>query len=123
MNETTNSALSTGASAVVVLSVLVFGVAFYFFNCFCLKRICEKCGVMPGVLIWIPIAQLVPVFQVAKMPLWMVILCLIPFVNLVILIMLWAKICTARGKSPWLVILLFIPVVNLALTPYLAFSE
>ena len=53
----------------------------------------------------------------------MLILFFIPFVNFVVGIMMWAKICSACGKSPWLVILAFVPVVNNVFIPYLAFSE
>jgi uncharacterized membrane protein YhaH (DUF805 family) len=67
--------------------------------------------------------NLIPLLQVAKMPVWMILLFLIPLVNLVVAVMMWAKICTARGKSPWLVIMIFIPLVNIAFVPYLAFSE
>jgi hypothetical protein len=123
MNDTANTAAATGIAAGSLLFALVIGLAVYIFYCFCYKRICEKCGVNPGILIWIPIAQLVPLLEVAKMPVWMIILLLIPLVNIVIVIMLLAKICIARGKSPWLVILLFVPIANLILIPYLAFSE
>lgn len=123
MNESANNAFATGMGVAMMLVVLVVALAFYVFFCYCAKRICEKCGVTPGVLIWIPIAQLVPLLEVAKMPVWMIILFFIPIANLVVIVMMWAKICIARGKSPWLVIMLFIPVVNIAFIPYLAFSE
>lgn len=106
-----------------MLGVLFVALLFYLFFCFCCKRICEKAGHNPGILIWIPIAHFIPLLQVAKMPVWMIILLLIPIVNIVITVMMWAKICEARGKSPWLVILLFVPFVNLFFLPYLAFSE
>jgi uncharacterized membrane protein YhaH (DUF805 family) len=54
---------------------------------------------------------------------WMILLFFIPLVNFVIGIMMWAKICIARQKSPWLVVLFFIPVVDLIFLPYLAFSD
>ena len=57
------------------------------------------------------------------MPIWMIILLLIPLVNLIFFVMMWVKICQARGKSGWLVILLIIPIANLIFIPYLAFSE
>lgn len=123
MNESADNAVATGMGVAMMLVVLVVALAFYVFFCYCAKRICEKCGVTPGVLIWIPIAQLVPLLEVAKMPVWMIILFFIPIANLVVIVMMWAKICIARGKSPWLVIMLFIPVVNIAFIPYLAFSE
>lgn len=123
MNDTANTAAATGMAAGFFLFAIIVGLALYVFYCFCYKRICEKCGVTPGILIWIPIVQLVPLLQVAQMPVWMIILLLIPIVNIVILVMLFAKICIARGKSPWLVILMFVPVANLIFIPYLAFSE
>src|SRR5579862_657414 len=118
MNDTGNAAAATAMGLgmiVFMLFVLVIAVAVYVFICFCFKRICEKCGVNPGVLIWIPIVQLVPLLQAAKMPVWMIILFLIPVVGLIISIMMWVKICQARGKSGWLVVLLFIPIANIIL--------
>ena len=119
----TAAGATVGFGLVFILFFLLAGLAIYVFYCFCYKRICEKCGVTPGILIWIPLVQLVPLLQVAKMPIWMIILLLIPLVNIVIFVMMWVKICEARGKNPWLVILLFIPVVNICFIPYLAFSE
>ncbi|MGD0208039.1 MAG: DUF5684 domain-containing protein [Verrucomicrobiota bacterium] len=123
MNDNASSAAGTAMGLGLVLFVLLISLAFYVFYCFCAKRICEKCGVNPGILIWIPIANLVPLLQVAKMPIWMIILFLVPIINLIVAIMMWVKICQARGKSGWLVILLIIPIANLIFLPYLAFSE
>lgn len=123
MNETTNTAVSTGIGLAAGLLLFVIAVALYIFVCFCLKRICEKCGHQPGVLIWIPIVQLIPLLQIAGMSLWMLILFFIPFVNLIVGVIMWVKICLARGKSPWLVLLMFVPIANIIFIPYLAFSE
>ena len=118
-NNTATAAMGLG----VILFVALICLAVYVFYCFCAKRICEKCGVNPGILIWIPIANLIPLLQTAKMPVWMILLFLVPLVNLVVAIMMWVKICQARGKSGWLVIMMFIPIANLIFLPYLAFSE
>ena len=123
MNENATSAAAVGIGLVMLMVILVISLACYLFFCYCAKRICEKCGTPPGVLIWIPIVNLIPLLQVAKMPVWMILLFFIPLVNLVVAVMMWAKICTARGKSPWLVVMMFIPLVNIAFIPYLAFSE
>jgi len=123
MESTNHDAVATGVSIVVILFSLVIAVGLYVFSCYCFKRICEKCGKNPGILVWIPIVQLIPLLEVAGMAVWMIILFFIPIVNIVIGVMMWAKICEARGKSPWLVIMLFIPVVNIVFVPYLAFSE
>jgi len=123
MNDNASAAAVTAMGLGLILFVVFICLVFYVFFCFCAKRICEKCGVNPGILIWIPIANLVPLLQVAKMPVWMIILFLIPLVGLIISVVMWVKICQARGKSGWLAILLFIPIANLILIPYLAFSE
>jgi len=125
MNESGSGsdAVAAGVGIVFGLGLLVFGLALYLFICYCCKRICEKCGHNPGILIWIPIVNLVPLLKVAGMAVWMIILFFIPIVGFIMAIMMWAKICTARGKSPWLVIMIFIPIVNIFFIPYLAFSE
>ncbi len=112
-----------GLGIVAVLVLLVISLTFYVFFCFCCKRICEKCGKDPGVLIWIPIVNLVPLLELAGLPVWMIILFFIPLVNIVMGVLMWAKICVARGKSGWLVVLMFVPIANLVFIPYLAFSE
>ena len=102
---------------------LILLVALYIFYCYCLKLICQKSGVDPGVIIWIPIVQFLPLFQIAGInPLWILGL-LVPILNLVITVWLWAKVCEVRGKSPWLVVMLFIPILNILFLPYLAFSD
>jgi uncharacterized membrane protein YhaH (DUF805 family) len=123
MNDNASAAAGTAMGLGLILFFLVISLALYVFFCFCLKRICEKCGVNPGVLIWIPIAQLIPLLQVAKLPVWVIILFFVPLVNVITAIVLWVKICQARGKSGWLVLILVIPIANLIFLPYLAFSE
>jgi hypothetical protein len=126
MSDNSNAVVGAGLAGLGLLVILVLicvGLALYLFYCFCYKRICEKCGVTPGVLVWIPIVQLVPLLQVAKMPVWMIILCFVPLANIVVFFMMWAKICVARGRSGWLVLLFIVPIANLILVPYLAFSE
>ena len=102
------------------LIAFVFAVGIYVFFCYCAKVICEKAGHQPGVLIWIPIVQAIPLLTVAKLPIWFIILFFIPVVGFIVTIVMWVKICQARGKSGWLVLLGIIPVIFL---PYLAFSE
>lgn len=115
------------ATALFGLGILAFiaiiALAYYLFAYFCYKRICQKCGANPGILIWIPFAHFIPLLEVAQMPVWTIVLLFIPLVNVVWLIWLFAKLCVARGKSGWLVILLFVPIANLIFLPYLAFSE
>lgn len=120
------STSSNGADTMGLLGsliVLIVGLGFYLFYCYCCKLICQKAGHEPGILIWIPIANLIPLLTVSKLPIWTIILFLVPLVNVILGFVLWFKICEARGKSGWLVILLLVPIVNLAFIPYLAFTE
>ena len=123
MSEHSSGILGLGIGLFVFFAILCLALALYIFSSFCYKLICQKTGKEPGGIIWVPIVRYIPLMQVAKMPEWLVILLLVPFANLVVFILMWAKVCEARGKSPWLVILWFIPIVNIAFLPYMAFSE
>tara|TARA_R110001592_G_scaffold32139_1_gene112633 strand:+ start:2320 stop:2508 length:189 start_codon:yes stop_codon:yes gene_type:complete len=43
----------------------VIAVGFFIFMSYCLKLICEKAKLDPGVLIWIPFVQMIPMATVA----------------------------------------------------------
>src|SRR6185295_11709149 len=122
MNHEENAAaVFFGLGLVFLLVFLCVALVLYVFSSFCYKRICEKCGITPGAVVWIPIVRVIPLLQAAKMEVWMILLFLIPLVNFVIWIMMWMKICTARGKSQLMVIgVILLPIVFI---PYLAFSE
>jgi hypothetical protein len=107
-------------ATLVVLGILLL---VWLLVCYCLKRICLKCGSEPGILIWIPILNIIPMLNAAGLSGWLIILFFIPLVNFITGLVMWAKICQARGKSAWLVIMIFIPILNLLFIPYLAFSE
>lgn len=104
------------------MGFLVVWLVLYVVVSLALKKICEKCGVEPGVLIWIPIAQMIPVFRAGKMNPWLILLLIVPLANLVVLIMLFVNILKTLGKNPVMVILLLLPIVNLIYLLYLAFS-
>lgn len=102
---------------------LLFAVVFYVFFCICASRICRKAGTDPGILIWIPIVQLIPMFQAAKLnPLWIIGL-FVPVLNIVVAAMLWWKLCEALRKPGVLGLLILIPVVNIGLIAFLAFAD
>ncbi|PAW89893.1 MAG: hypothetical protein B9S33_02405 [Pedosphaera sp. Tous-C6FEB] len=119
----TQKAAAAGFSIVIVLVALFFAVVTHFVMSFFLKRICEKAGTNPGVMIWIPIAQLVPLLETAKLPLWHIVLFFIPLVNIGAAVFLFWKLCEARSKPGALALLLLVPGVNLGLILYLAFAD
>lgn len=110
-------------SLFALLFVLAFAVAAHFFMSYCMKRICEKCGHEPGILIWIPIANLLPQLTAAKLPTWMIVLFLVPFVNVAAFVVLFWKLCEARSKPGALGLLMLVPFANLGLILYLAFAD
>lgn len=119
MNEATNVAVGAG----VGLVTLVIGLAAYLFWSYLLKRICERAGGEPGILIWIPLLQFIPLLNAVGMtPLW-VLGFLVPIVNLIGIILLWVNVHKKLGKNPWLTVLLFIPLVNFIYFLYLAFAN
>jgi hypothetical protein len=103
------------------LVMLVCGVAIWVFYSYCLKRIVEKCGETPGGIIWVPILQMIPLFRVAKMNPWLILLLFVPLANLIVLIMVWINILKILGRHPGMVVvMLFFGMIYL---PVLAFSS
>ena len=104
---------------VVFLAVLL---VFFLFHSFCLFLICRKAGYEPGVLVWLPIVQLIPMVRAAQMPVWWVIAWFIPVANIIAMVVWCFKIAEARGKTPLTAILLLLPITGPFAFLYLAFS-
>ncbi len=56
----------------------------------------------------IPIYNVIVMFQIAKLDLWMIILLLIPFVNIIVSILFAVKLAEAFGKDIGFAIILFL---------------
>ena len=102
---------------------LVFILAFYVYLALTLQTIAKKTNTENGWLAWIPIVNIVLMCNIARKPVWWIILCLIPLVNIVIFIILWMGIAEARNKPGWWGILLIVPVVGIIVPGYLAWSD
>lgn len=105
-----------------VVFLLVF-VALYAYMAICLMKIAQKTNTENTWWAWVPVLNVFLMLNIARKPLWWFILFLLPFVNFIILILVWVGICQARGKSGALVIGLLLPVVNLIVLGYLAFAD
>lgn len=103
----------------VVLAVVVL---LYLFFCYCCSAICQKAGHPPGVLVWVPVLQMVPLLRAAQMSGVWLLAFLVPVLNLVAHVIWSFKIVKARAKSPVFGLLLLLPVTNLFAFLYLAFS-
>jgi len=92
---------------------------FWLIGCACLRTICKKTGNEPGVLIWLPIFQLLPMLDAAKMSrLWIL---GSPF-GLTHIV--WCfQIAKARGKSGFTGFCLLFPLTSVFAFLYLTFAE
>jgi len=95
----------------------------YVYHALALQAIAAKTNTENPWFAWIPILNLILMLNIAKKPIWWIILCLIPFVNIVILIIVWMGIAEARNKPNWWGILIIVPVANLIVPGYLAWAD
>jgi len=94
----------------------------YLLHCYCCMLICRKSGAEPGVLVWLPLLQLLPLLKAARMsPFWFLAF-LVPGLNLLAQVLWCIKITQARGKSFWVAFLLIFPLSSPFAALYLAFS-
>ena len=107
----------------MLLFILIFGAAMYIYCALALSTIATKTNTENPWLAWIPIANLVLLLNIAKKPIWWIILFFIPIVSIVMMIIVGMAVAEARGKPNWWGILLIVPVVNLIVPGYLAWAD
>ena len=108
---------------IMVLFMLVFAAAAYIYMGLALSTIAKKTNTENPWLAWIPIANIILMLNIARKPMWWIVLLFIPLVNIVIGIMVWMAIAEARNKPNWWGILFIVPGVNLIVPGYLAWSD
>jgi magnesium-transporting ATPase (P-type) len=118
-----NSLAAAGLGAGLIMVFLVFAAACYVYMALALQTIADKTKTENSWLAWIPIANIVLMLSVAKKPIWWIILCFIPGVNLVILVIVWMAVAEARAKPSWWGILMIVPVANLITPGVLAWAD
>ena len=109
-------------SRVIAIAAMIL-LLMYLFHGYCCMRICQKAGKQPGVLVWLPFLQWVPMLRAASMSAWWSIAFFIPVLNLVAYFVWSAKIIEARHKTTPLMVLLLLPITNIFAFVYLALSE
>ena len=102
---------------------LVVGVAVYVYMALALQTIARKTNTKNDWLAWIPIANMALLLEIARKPLWWLLLLVIPLVNVVISIVVWVAVAEARGKPSWWGLLMIVPGVNLIVPGYLAWAD
>ena len=117
-----------GMAAIVGLGIfLVVFLVFSVIGGLCVANIAKKLGMSfwtSFIMAIIPIANMVLLAQMAKKPLWWVILMLIPFVNIIILILVWMAIAERMGKPSWWgVMIILVPIANIVFFLMLTFAD
>src|SRR5579864_6347645 len=118
-----NQALGQAMGAAVLMIMVLFIIAVYIYFALALQTIAKKTNTENDWWAWIPILQAVLMLNVAKKPVWLIILFLIPLVGLVFGILTWMAIAEARNKPNWWGILLIVPVLGLFVPGYLAWAD
>jgi len=116
-------AAAIAAASGILVFMLVFLVAMYVYCALAIQTIAQKTHTENPWLAWIPIINIVLLLNIAKKPVWWIILFLIPLVGIVIAVLVWMAVAEARNKPNWWGILIIIPGVGLIVPGYLAWSD
>jgi uncharacterized membrane protein YhaH (DUF805 family) len=121
--DTPNGAAGAAMAGAFLLVFCVVFVLFYIYWALALQTIAHKTNTDNAWYAWIPIIQVILMLNIAKKPVWWIILFFIPIVNIVISIIVFMAIAEARNKPSWWGILMIVPVVNLIVPGYLAWAD
>jgi hypothetical protein len=114
---------SPAAAGGSLVFLLLIGLAVYVYTALAVQTIAAKTNTENPWLAWIPIANLILLLNIAKKPIWWIVLCLIPLVNIIIFIIVWMAVAEARGKPGWVGVLLIVPVLGALMPGYLAWAD
>ena len=114
---------SAAAMGVAMLFYFVVFALIYIFVALALQTIAQKTNTPDSWFAWIPILNTILILNIAKKPLWWIVLLLIPIVNIVVAVIVWMAVAEARQKPSWWGILTVIPLFNLIAIAYLAWAD
>ena len=114
---------SPALSGAILICALLIGLAVYVYVALAVQTIAEKTNTENPWLAWIPIANFVLLLNIAKKPIWWIVLLLIPLVNIIIVVMIWMAVAEARSKPGWWGVLMLVPGVSFIVPGYLAWSD
>jgi hypothetical protein len=106
-----------------LIFVLLICLAVYVYTALAVQTIAEKTNTENPWLAWIPIANIILLLNIAKKPIWWIVLFLIPLVNIIFIILIWMGVAEARGKPSWVGVLMIIPLVGAIVPGYLAWAD
>lgn len=121
--QSSDNAAKAAIASTMLFFVLGMGLVGYLYMALALQTIAVKTATPNPWLAWIPIANIFLMLGVAKKPMWWFLLCLVPVLNIVIIILVWMGIAEARHKPSWWGVLSIVPVANLIVPGYLAWAD
>ncbi|MBL8065032.1 MAG: hypothetical protein JNM34_04135 [Chthonomonadaceae bacterium] len=102
----------------------IFGLISYVVMGFALMTLANKTGHKDkNFWGWIPILNVLLMLEIAELPLWYILLLLVPCVNVGVIIYTWWRIAEKRGKPGPAAIGLIVPVVGFFIVLWIAFSD
>lgn len=101
----------------------LFIIGLYVFAAVCLMRMAQNEGEEPAWFAWVPLLNLWLMVKLAQKDVVWFILCLIPFVNIVAIILIWMAIAERLGYESWWGILMIVPFVNFYVLWRFAFGQ
>lgn len=120
----------TGALAltgVVLTTSLIFALAVYAYTSFATMKIAQKLEVENAWFAWVPILNIVLLFQMGDQNPWLILLALVPVIGglaiAVLSVIAMMKICEKRGYEKLLGLLTLIPLANFVLLGVLAWGK
>ena len=110
---------------------VIFVIALYIYMALALSSIAKRTNTKDPWLAWIPIANIYLATQIAKVPGWVTLSIILPFIPVlgsiafvIVWAWLWWKIAEIRKRPGWWGILIaIIPIVNLVLIGILAWDK
>ncbi|MCD4756387.1 DUF5684 domain-containing protein [bacterium] len=116
-------AISAFIGLVGLIVLLPIALVVYVYTALAYSTIAKKLDVANGWFAWVPILNVVLMFQVAGMSGWFILLTLIPIVNIVVMVWAMMKTCERRGMEQLLGLLMLIPIANFVLLGVLAWKK
>ncbi|MFZ5391568.1 MAG: DUF5684 domain-containing protein [Patescibacteria group bacterium] len=110
-------------AGVMSLVSLIASLVIYVYFALCLTNIAKKTNTPDGWWGWVPILNFFLMVKIADKQWWWVLLFLVPLVNVIMMVIVWMKICEKRGKPGWWGILMLVPIANFIVPGILAFGK
>ena len=117
------NAAPVAAMGFVMVFMFLFILVVYVYFALAFQTIAKKTNTENAWWAWVPILNIILVLNIAKKPLWWVILFFVPIVSIVIAIIVMMAVAEARNKPSWWGILMIVPVINFIVPGYLAWSD